>query len=341
MTKFSNFKFLETSQREKSSSNYFINAQRFLKMGSKLFLILLFCLVVTTMTNCEGIDEPSLPIENYPKEVSFTEYSLDSICQWINLYDNDTIIIINNKEDLKKYINCTENNYSEIDFSKNTLLLAIGCSTSGILNITKNLQQTTREHYKLNVEIELNHYAVFDRWVITLVTNKFSENSNVELNTKNIYPTNIDVPCNCLMDTLKGDWIWVKKEEGLVGITDSTFKAIIRFLSQNTDSSINYEVFVADTFFSAGSFQIIDYSTDLYNINGFNGNVTINLPHCGWRNCDCSCGQQPNYPRNGYWTMKYFPIGGTYYPFDKETLLFHDNNFEGSIYFYEKIGKEE
>jgi len=65
--------------------------------------------------------------------------------------------------------------------------------------------------------------------------------------------------CNCIMDTLKGEWKWVKIVTGEpTVIRDSSFMSIVKILSQNADSSINYEVWVEDSLFSQGSFQIKD-----------------------------------------------------------------------------------
>jgi len=63
--------------------------------------------------------------------------------------------------------------------------------------------------------------------------------------------------CHCIMDTLKGDWSWIKTYGGIGGQTfNNEFKSIVKILSQNEDASINYEVFVADTSFYKGSFQL-------------------------------------------------------------------------------------
>ena len=80
--------------------------------------------------------------------------------------------------------------------------------------------------------------------------------------------------CSCIMDTLKGDWIWIKRYGGLFGIAvDNEFKSVIKILSQNEDASINYEVFVEDTLFYIGSFQIQNYDQWGY------ANINIKLPH--------------------------------------------------------------
>jgi len=86
--------------------------------------------------------------------------------------------------------------------------------------------------------------------------------------------------CHCIMDTLKGEWTWFKTSlEGRSGSEgNDEFKSVIRILNQNEDETINYEVFVADTLFYTGSFQIQEapavYPLD-YKISN------IKLPHIG------------------------------------------------------------
>jgi len=118
--------------------------------------------------------------ENIP--FTYKEFSLvETQCQWMNLDYNDTVIIINSNEKFKKYINCTEGNCPEIDFSEHTLLLATGTKKYGIISIAKDLQQFSTENYKLSIKIELNDLFDTERWVIALVTDKLKETSNVEL----------------------------------------------------------------------------------------------------------------------------------------------------------------
>jgi hypothetical protein len=82
--------------------------------------------------------------------------------------------------------------------------------------------------------------------------------------------------CHCIMDTLKGEWSWVKKHGGLGGNTiDNDFKSIVKILNQNEDASINYEVIVDDTLFHKGSFQFQHPLWAQENIRVIN----IKLPH--------------------------------------------------------------
>jgi len=84
----------------------------------------------------------------------------------------------------------------------------------------------------------------------------------------------IENPCDCIMDTLKGEWSWIwtygfGREAG-----NNTFKSVVKILSQNEDSSINYEVFVEDTLFYRGNFQ---YQYFDYELRGIRTNII--LPH--------------------------------------------------------------
>ena len=134
-------------------------------------------------------------------------------------------------------------------------------------------------------------------------------------------------PCNCIMDTLKGEWIWTKEYGGIGGNTwDNEFKSVIRILSQNEDASINYQVFVEDTLFYEGIFQI---QIDQWNRKTAN----IKLPHILWY--------------NDYWEVYHYNIlaesvfdeetGLFYKPLSKEDLTFWDRCDDGYYYIYKKI----
>jgi hypothetical protein len=120
-----------------------------------------------------------------------------------------------------------------------------------------------------------------------------------------------------IIDIIKGEWSWIKTIGGIGGFTfDNEFKSIVRFLSQNEDSSINYEVVVEDTLFSHGSFQLFPhtYSEWYYNI------PDIELPHETWMNWD--------------WVLILTEIPGN------NTLLFGDGAIDGYYYYYEKLNKK-
>jgi hypothetical protein len=133
----------------------------------------------------------------------------------------------------------------------------------------------------------------------------------------------IPIPCGCIMDTLKGEWNWYKMGNGWTGEKANWHKSVIKITNQNTDGSINYEVwvkgtlfwgpnppnppdiFVNDTLWFQGSFQIQE-DMWMYANN-------IKLPHYGL---------------HSRW---YFYFIG------KDELIFFDGALDGNHYYYEKI----
>jgi translation initiation factor 1 (eIF-1/SUI1) len=114
-------------------------------------------------------------------EIPFTEYSLvETNCQWVN-FETNKVLIINSQSEMDKYITCIDGNYSEIDFKKNTLLLAKGVTTNGISTLSEKLLISGNE-YILEVEIVLGDAAVVQEWHIALVSEKLNSKTNVGLN---------------------------------------------------------------------------------------------------------------------------------------------------------------
>ena len=120
----------------------------------------------------------------YPKEIPFEDYSLaDASCQWANLANDNTIVVINTNEELNQYITCIGSEYSAIDFSKHTLLLANGTTPNGIVEISNRLLQLSVNKYRLDIEILLNDADVMQPWTTALIVNKLSEESAIEIMT--------------------------------------------------------------------------------------------------------------------------------------------------------------
>jgi len=124
-----------------------------------------------------------------------------------------------------------------------------------------------------------------------------------------------EAPCYCIMDTLKGEWSWIKKHGGYWGQTvDSEFKSIIKILSQNEDTSINYEVFVEDTLYYSGNFQIMPYGQLAQTVN-------IKLPH-----------RLP--PSQDIWMFNFRDLE---WQWNENMLSFWDICIDGYWYYYQKI----
>lgn len=149
----------------------------------KLTALLLLLSGIASTCNPENPD--------FPKDVSYQEYSLSGSCQWSNLPYNEKVIIINSQEELERYVSCNEESYPAINFSKQSLLLASGKTNSGVSEIAvTDLKQLSANLYKLNIEITLNHTDVIEPWCVALVVDKLGESNNVELEATIILPSN-------------------------------------------------------------------------------------------------------------------------------------------------------
>jgi hypothetical protein len=146
-----------------------------MKKTLKLTMLSAVLLMMTGgFTSCE---------KEYPKEISFTEYSLEGTsCQWINLHFNSyygDLIIINSNEELINYVSCKD--YPIVDFSNQTLLLAFGKTPNIIRNLTKQLRQTSTHKYTLDIKIFTTGADAEDDWIVALLINKLEKKENVVL----------------------------------------------------------------------------------------------------------------------------------------------------------------
>ena len=129
----------------------------------------------------------------------------------------------------------------------------------------------------------------------------------------------IIIPCNCIMDTLRGEWSWEKTLAHWWGYIDNDFKSILKILNQNEDGSINYEVFVEDTLYYKDSFQYQYIPFNEYAIIITNLELPHHdyLPFLGWTIFFIDINMEPN----------------------KNILRFWMPGFEAPNYFYFKIKK--
>jgi len=144
-----------------------------------------------------GIEEPK---PEYPIIVPFTEYTLPETCQWKNLDYNEKVIIINNDRELGIYTACEGGYYPEVDFEKQTLLLASGSASRGVEKITVNhLQQLSENDYELNIELLLydSDTIAAEKWILALIIEKISSESMVKL-TITEYPIEIPFEEYCI-----------------------------------------------------------------------------------------------------------------------------------------------
>jgi hypothetical protein len=218
-------------------------------MRPTLFKLTAFLLILAgVLATCKKPDDPNNPVNpptNYSVDIPFEEYSLGTQCQWENLPYDGKIMIINSKEELEQYINCTGGAYHAIDFSKNSLLLAHGTTNSGITEITvTNLQQLSSNQYSLNMEITTNDDVIAETWCKALIVEKMKNESNVALNIIE-YP--IDIPFEeYALEGTQCQW-----KHSTYNKTDSNKVIVI-----NSNDELGDYIFCI-----AGSFPTVDFST--------------------------------------------------------------------------------
>ncbi|MDR2972185.1 MAG: hypothetical protein LBU83_09690 [Bacteroidales bacterium] len=137
------------------------------------------------------------------KNILFEEYfiswshSLSEFSCWKNLNHDwhdpgyvptGKLSIVNSTEELENYLICTED-YPAIDFSKHTLLLASGCTGSGIYpKISVNhLREFSLNEYLLDIEILLGPASDIDYWAAVLIVEKMGKESVIDLKICHIY----------------------------------------------------------------------------------------------------------------------------------------------------------
>ncbi|MDR1198312.1 MAG: hypothetical protein LBK94_04770 [Prevotellaceae bacterium] len=123
--------------------------------------------------------------ENEPIEIPFTEYSLiDTYCHWNSFGPFDSVTVINSNAEMEKYVTCMEGSFPEIDFTKNTLLLARGGTTTNVDYINIVLLKCSKTEYELKITVFVGIATVAQGWSIKIVVPKLSENVQINLNAQ-------------------------------------------------------------------------------------------------------------------------------------------------------------
>jgi hypothetical protein len=120
--------------------------------------------------------------EGGTEEIPFTEYPIGESCRWANLKYDQKAIIINSRTDVEEYVSCESGGFPEIDFSKQSLLLVSGVSTSGIKQISKLLRQTDQNRYSFDIDITLNMTTEAPRWTVAILTSKIPDDTVISVN---------------------------------------------------------------------------------------------------------------------------------------------------------------
>jgi len=118
----------------------------------------------------------------YPIDISFEKYSLiGTKCEWNRINFNHKVPVINNNEELEKFISCNGETYPEIDFSKYTLILAHGVATSSVDVNCYSLQQISKQNYEMRVYLITTQSPAITYWKGPVIVKKISDESIIEL----------------------------------------------------------------------------------------------------------------------------------------------------------------
>jgi hypothetical protein len=125
--------------------------------------------------------------KEYSIDVPFSTYFVkyggrynDSNCKYYN--HEGKVIVINNQEELDKYLPC-RNNIPEVDFSKHSLLLTSASTDISFFLINNNtLQKLSSNDYVWNIDLFLSSGDSGSNWTNVILTKKIGSNSNVKSN---------------------------------------------------------------------------------------------------------------------------------------------------------------
>jgi len=124
-----------------------------------------------------------VPYTEYPE----IEYLLSNdMYDWRQRQDFEHILVINSYDELKNHIPSADGNYPDVDFSKSSILFAVGGTATRIYNMEKNLLKVSENKYNLNIVLDMTDATQPDIWVVVIITNKLSKNSDVILNVEKI-----------------------------------------------------------------------------------------------------------------------------------------------------------
>jgi len=231
-------------------------------MKSKILtFIALFLFFAGVFSSCKKTETEN-PQPHYPIKISFEEYSLEGTpCQWKNLSYNNSVVIINSKEELEQYITCHEGTYPIIDFVNHSLLLASGKFYSEVLEtVVTDLRQHSSNKYSLDINIILSDTAVQKSWIKALIVKKIPEDSKVKLHDtfleQNItYP--VDVPfLDYSLEGTECKWIYIYNKECIIINTKARLERFCLCNNESTYPEIDfskYTLILAGGLLPAGS----------------------------------------------------------------------------------------
>jgi hypothetical protein len=140
-----------------------------IKKETKLYLSIIAAIALFVLASCET---KTNDVNELTGKV-FVKYSLPLSCRWID-FTQAKVVIINNSEDLKKYVECPAN-IPDIDFSTNSLILAGGETGSGIHNVESEILIEDKNQLAIQATVHLLITGEIDHWAVAYLTSKLSE----------------------------------------------------------------------------------------------------------------------------------------------------------------------
>lgn len=117
---------------------------------------------------------------NYPSEVATEDISPEHYYEWKGTED-DKVYIVRSEEELRAYIT-GESPLPEIDFGKNTLLLARGTTQCGIIDVEKKIYgNEDGGNLMLHVIVKMNVATVIGEWSAAMLTPKIPNGETVDI----------------------------------------------------------------------------------------------------------------------------------------------------------------
>jgi ribulose-5-phosphate 4-epimerase/fuculose-1-phosphate aldolase len=92
----------------------------------------------------------------------------------------EDVVLVNNNEELQNYISGTD--YPHINFSEYTLILASGTTAYEVNRTTCLLIPLSTDKYELYVRVVLGNDTVDDVWLLAILVDKLSNNTDIDLN---------------------------------------------------------------------------------------------------------------------------------------------------------------
>lgn len=121
-------------------------------------------------------------------DIPFTEYSFDTD---IRLYHDifkeeqgNALLTLNSDEEMRVYFG---SNYTPVDFSKKSVLLAYGLMTSGFSSAKiDSFSRKSDGTHALGVSVWRREIGIMDHWIAAIVTDRIEADSEFEIDVK--YP---------------------------------------------------------------------------------------------------------------------------------------------------------